>query len=158
MTDCPTAGLAVDVGTQGNPGIIEWCIVDMSNGIRIYASQQYPDGTNNIGEALAIVHALAWLARYNRSDPVYSDSFTARTWIAKRRFKSKHYTSNAELAELIRRAEHWLMEHPDHAEVRVWDTKAWGEVPADYGRKHEARASVALDHDAMRQTQFEVLS
>ncbi len=135
MDNRPTSGIAVDVGTQGNPGIIEWCIVDMSNGIRIYASPQYPGGTNNIGEALAIVHALAWLAKYNRTDAIYSDSFTARTWIAKKRFNTKHHTHNVELAARIRHAETWLANHPKHSKVLAWDTKRWGNIPADYGRK-----------------------
>ena len=136
MNARPTSGIAVDVGTQGNPGIIEWCIVDMSNRIRIYASKQYPDGTNNIGEALAIVHALAWLKKRGRTDPVYSDSFTARTWVAKQKFKTTHRTSNPILEELIWRAEQWLSDNPNHAEVKAWDTVNWGENVADFSRKH----------------------
>ncbi len=61
------------------------------------------------------------------------------------------------LVQRMTNAEVWLREHPNYAEVRAWDTKRWGEVPADYGRKHgEAVASWQLDHDATRQTQYEV--
>jgi len=41
----------------------------------------FPDGTNNLGEFLAIVHALAYLAQRSLDHPVYTDSATALAWV-----------------------------------------------------------------------------
>ncbi|MGB4604208.1 MAG: ribonuclease H, partial [Bacteroidales bacterium] len=37
--------------------------------------------------------------------------------------------------ERIETALKWLKEHPQHAEVRKWNTQEWGEIPADFNRK-----------------------
>jgi len=42
---------------------------------------------------------------------------------------------NAPLFDLIRRAEKWLIENTYSNPVLKWDTAAWGEIPADFGRK-----------------------
>jgi ribonuclease HI len=42
---------------------------------------------------------------------------------------------NAPLFELIDRAEEWLAGHKTTNPVLKWDTKAWGEIPADFNRK-----------------------
>lgn len=39
------------------------------------------------------------------------------------------------LFELIYRAIKWLNENTYENEVLKWETKAWGENPADFGRK-----------------------
>ena len=47
------------------------------------------DGTNNIGEFLAIVHALAFLKQRNLSLPIYSDSKIAMNWVRQKVCKTK---------------------------------------------------------------------
>jgi len=37
--------------------------------------------------------------------------------------------------ELVKRAEHWLKTNSYNTPVVKWETKAWGEIPADFGRK-----------------------
>ena len=49
---------AVDAGCSGNPGPMEYRGVDMRTGKQIFHFGPI-QGTNNIGEFLAIVHALA---------------------------------------------------------------------------------------------------
>jgi len=39
------------------------------------------------------------------------------------------------LLELIKRAEKWLRENSFENPILKWETKAWGEIPADFGRK-----------------------
>lgn len=46
-------------------------------------------GTNNIGEFLAIVHALALMEQRGIRKAVYSDSYNAILWVNKRKCKTK---------------------------------------------------------------------
>ena len=91
----------------------------------------------NIGEFLAIVHALAYLKRRNSAWPVYSDSRTAITWVKNKKARTKlEVTSeNAKLFELIDRAIAWLNNNRYSNKVMKWETAYWGEIPADFGRK-----------------------
>ena len=96
-------------------------------------------GTNNIGEFLAIVHALALLDKMGvKGKTIYSDSHNAILWVKKRQCKTKleRTSQTAPLYNIIARAEAWLRSHPvlDN-EVVKWETRLWGEVPADFGRK-----------------------
>ena len=43
--------------------------------------------------------------------------------------------SNKDLLALIKRAENWLKENTFKNPILKWETKAWGEIPADFGRK-----------------------
>ena len=94
-------------------------------------------GTNNIGECLAIVHALALIDRKGIRMPVYSDSRNAIGWVRQKRCKTKlERTPRTEaLFQMIERAENWLKAHPTDIPVRKWETEQWGEIPADFGRK-----------------------
>jgi ribonuclease HI len=69
--------------------------------------------------------------------PVYSDSETAISWVKKKECNTELVPDekNAPLFELIDRAEDWLAAHKKTAPVLKWDTKAWGEIPADFNRK-----------------------
>lgn len=40
-----------------------------------------------------------------------------------------------ELFCLIERAEKWLRENTYTTRILKWETKQWGEIPADFGRK-----------------------
>jgi ribonuclease HI len=86
---------------------------------------------------LALVHALAWLKGRDKSMPVYSDSENAILWVkaGKCRTKLAQTARNAELFDLIARAEKWLSENGVATPILKWDTAAWGENPADFGRK-----------------------
>lgn len=96
------------------------------------------DGTNNIGEFLALVHALALLQKKNDpSTPIYSDSKTAIAWVKKKKANTqlKPTRHNAELFDMIHRAEKWLKENTWKNPIHKWETEHWGEIPADFGRK-----------------------
>ncbi len=128
--------LCVDAACSGNPGPMEY------RGVLIPSREQIfhfgpVQGTNNIGEFLAIVHALALLKQRGAVMPVYSDSRTAQIWVQKRKCKTTlQRTEQTEpLFAIIARAERWLMNNPDHCQVLKWDTDKWGEIPADFGRK-----------------------
>lgn len=91
----------------------------------------------NVGEFLAIVHALAWQKNNNINLPVYSDSRNAIGWAERGRVNTKidPADSDERIPGMIKRAEIWLEKNPVHAEVRKWETKTWGENPADFNRK-----------------------
>lgn len=130
--------IAVDAACSGNPGLVEYQGVDVRTGERLFHVGPFPDGTNNIGEYLALVHALAWLDKGgNKTMPVYSDSRTAQAWVRRRGHASKlaPTAKNAKLFELLARADRWLQTHTIHNPILKWDTDRWGEIPADFGRK-----------------------
>lgn len=130
--------IAVDAACSGNPGLVEYQGVDVRTGERLFHVGPFPDGTNNIGEYLALVHALAWLHKGgNTTMPVYSDSKTAQAWVRRRGHASKlkRTAKNAKLFELLGRADRWLQTHSVQNPVLKWDTDRWGEIPADFGRK-----------------------
>ena len=70
--------IAVDAGCRGNPGIMEYRGVYVRTGQEIFRVGPYHDGTNNIGEFLAIVHGLALLKKKGSNMPIYSDSKIAQ--------------------------------------------------------------------------------
>ena len=51
--------MAVDASCLGNPGRMEYQGVDVATGEKIFRIGPFDDATNNIGEYLALVHALA---------------------------------------------------------------------------------------------------
>lgn len=94
-------------------------------------------GTNNIGEFLAIVHALALLKKQGLSMPIYSDSRNAIGWIKQKKCKTKleRNARTEEVFQMIDRAESWLKNNSYNTQILKWNTSEWGEVPADFGRK-----------------------
>ncbi|HAI77044.1 MAG TPA: ribonuclease H [Microscillaceae bacterium] len=129
--------IAVDAAWNTATGDMEYQGVVVGTGQRVFKSVVYEDGTNNIGEFLAIVHALAWLKQQNLNTPIYSDSKTALAWVRKRKANTKltPTTRNGVLFELIERAELWLQQNTFENPLLKWETAIWGENPADFGRK-----------------------
>jgi ribonuclease HI len=129
--------ICVDAACKGNPGILEYRGVDTQSGVELFRQGPFPHGTVNIGEFLAVVHALAYLKQRNSVWPVYSDSRTAITWIRKRAIKTNlGRTANSEqLFSLVDRAINWLNENKYPNLIIKWETEYWGEIPADFGRK-----------------------
>lgn len=129
--------LAVDAACSGSPGRLEYRGVDLQTGKQIFRKGPYQNGTNNVGEFLAIVQALVLLEKQGSPLPVYSDSETAIAWVKAKRCNTELAAdeTNAALFKLIDRAEDWLAEHKQTNPVLKWDTRAWGEIPADFNRK-----------------------
>lgn len=133
-----TNAIAVDAACNKNPGgDMEYQGVLVGSGERIFHVGPLPGGSNNIGEYLALVHALALLAqRGDHTTPVYSDSVTALSWLRRRHSHSTlQMAPESKLGELLRRADHWVATHQWLNPVYKWETETWGEIPADFGRK-----------------------
>ena len=128
---------AVDASCLGNPGQMEYRGVDLKTGKIIFQMGPFEDATNNVGEYLAIVHAIALMAKKGEYHNIYSDSRIAMGWFKKKRHNSKLQKTdrNKYIFELLERADKWVQSHNFPGVVRKWDTERWGEIPADYGRK-----------------------
>lgn len=129
---------AVDGACSHNPGPMEYRGVRVADGSELFRVGPYAGGTNNIGEYLALVHALALLHRAgDTTTPVYSDSRTGLAWLRRGRANTKIEPTeeNAPLRAVIARADAWLASHTVKNPVLKWDTERWGEIPADFGRK-----------------------
>jgi ribonuclease HI len=129
--------VVVDAACAGNPGPLEYRGVAAETGERLFAHGPFPAGTNNIGEFLALVEALAWLEARGLDWPVYSDSVNALNWVKAGRCRTQQPRTarNAPLFDRIAQAEAWLARHKPRNPLLKWQTEAWGEIPADYGRK-----------------------
>ncbi|GIP34197.1 ribonuclease H [Paenibacillus sp. J2TS4] len=129
--------ISVDVGTRGNPGPIEYRGVCTRTGEVLFSHGPIPNGTNNLGEFLAIVHSLAYLKNKGSTQTVYSDSRTALKWVREKKVATtlERNESTKEVWDLVDRALAWLHTHSYDNKVLKWETEKWGEIKADYGRK-----------------------
>ena len=123
--------LAVDAACSGNPGQMEYRAVylgDMEE--KFHFGPVF--GTNNIGEFLAIVHALALYKSRGLDWPLYSDSRNAILWVKAGKCKTKleRTSDTEEVFKRIDSAEKWLKENSFPNLILKW-----GEIPADFGRK-----------------------
>jgi len=129
--------IAVDAASSGNPGVMEYRGVETQTEKQLFHQGPFKEGTNNVGEFLALVHGLALLKKKRSDRSVYSDSRIAIGWVKRKKCntKLKKSAKNKELFDLIRRAENWLKNNSYKTKILKWETKAWGEIPADFGRK-----------------------
>lgn len=82
--------IAVDAACSGNPGAMEYRGVETATGREIFRQGPFSEGTNNIGEFLAIVHGLAMLKKMNSDLPLYSDSVNAISWVKKKKAENRY--------------------------------------------------------------------
>ena len=129
--------ISVDAASSGNPGIMEYRGVDTQTHQQLFHQGPFQQGTNNVGEFLALVHGLAFLKQNNSDRKIYSDSKIAIAWVKRKKCntKLKKTSKNKKIFDLILRAENWLKTNTYKTVIIKWETKAWGEIPADFGRK-----------------------
>jgi len=134
-----TDSITVDASCiGGNPGKIEYQGLWVNTKEVIFKSKVYDYGTNNMGEFLGIVHALAHCKKFNISVPIYSDSKIAISWVKNKKVnfnKKAKYDLTKEVFSVLSRAETWLKENDYPNQVLKWDNRKYGENFADYGRK-----------------------
>jgi ribonuclease HI len=129
--------ISVDVACSGNPGVVEYKGVDTRTGEVLFYVGPIAKGTNNLGEFLAIVHALAYLKQQGSDKTIYTDSVTALSWVKKKEVSTNlvRDKSTEEIWSLVDRALKWLRTNTYTNPIVKWDTKKWGEIKADFGRK-----------------------
>jgi ribonuclease HI len=129
--------ISVDAAWNGSSLEMEYQGVKTDTGEILFHKGPFKDGTNNVGEFLAIVHALAFLKRQNLNLPIYSDSRNAINWVIEKTHRSNLELTgnNGEIFKLLERAINWLNNNQYSNKILKWETRAWGENPADFGRK-----------------------
>ncbi|MCS6916062.1 MAG: ribonuclease H family protein [Chitinophagales bacterium] len=129
--------ICVDAACNAVTGDMEYRGVLTETGKELFRKGPFLQATNNIGEFLAIVHALAYCKKNHLNWPVYSDSQTALSWVSKKQARTKQQPTeaNQEVFHLLQRAESWLRQNSFSNPLLRWDTRRWGENPADFGRK-----------------------
>lgn len=128
--------IAVDAACSGNPGVTEYQGVNTKSKKQLF-HVKLDIGTNNIGEFLALVHALAMFKKAGKNTPIYTDSKTAMSWVRKKKANTKfaRKPTTEYTHQLIERAEKWLKANTFTNPILKWKTEEWGEIPADFGRK-----------------------
>lgn len=128
--------ISVDAACSGAPGPLEYRGVETESGREIFKYGPFADGTNNVGEFLAIVRAVLWLQEQGHDWPIYSDSENAILWVKLKTCRTNlaRTSRNASIFERIAQAEQTLKTVKSFKLLK-WDTKTWGENPADFGRK-----------------------
>ncbi len=128
--------ISTDAACSGNPGKMEYQGVD-NQSLETLFHFVFPLGTNNIGEFLGIVDGLKWLKKHNLPHPIYTDSRLAMGWIEAKSCRSSlpYNSTTAALWEIVREAEAWLKQNSFSNKILKWETKVWGEIPADFGYK-----------------------
>lgn len=132
-----TPSWTVDAACSGNPGLMEYRCVDTKSGEEVFHRGPFVQGTNNVGEFLAIAEALMLAVQEGYSWPIYSDSVNAINWIKAKKARTNllRTEANLELFERMAKAEAWLQTHRYPNAIVKWQTDSWGENPADFGRK-----------------------
>lgn len=129
--------ISVDGAWDTATGKAEYQGVSTEDKTLIFHKGPFEDGTNNLVEFLALVHALSYCKKHKIDLPIYSDSKIAIGWVKKKYMGTSkdRNEKNKPLFELIDRAMKWLNENEYTNKILKWETKAWGENPADFGRK-----------------------
>jgi ribonuclease HI len=129
--------LCVDGAWNTKTNAMEYQGVLYPNRERVFHAGPFDVGTNNIAEFLGIVHALTYCKNHPKISFIYSDSHTAITWVKKKKAATKiqNNETNANIIAIVNRAEKWLLNNDYKTRILKWETKLWGENPADFGRK-----------------------
>ena len=129
--------ISVDAASSGNPGLMEYQGVDTKTKKVLFKMGPFKNATNNIGEFLALVHGIAMMENQKKKKIIYSDSITAISWVNKKKCqtKLKRNEENKDVFILIERAVLWIKKNNFSVKIKKWETKLWGEIPADFGRK-----------------------
>ena len=116
--------ICVAASSIGNPGDVEYRGAHTATREVIFYKRPMSNGTKELAEFLAIVHALAHLNNQGRNIPIYCASETAILWV-----RSKSLWTNLEQNEnkeeifnLIERALSWLKSKDYTNAVLKWDT------------------------------------
>lgn len=129
-SDLPTEGICSDAGTRGNPGPSEYRIADLE-GLEL-EHRMLGIHSNNYAE-LAGIGAMVQYAIRRGHSILWTDSKIAIGWIQTGRVGIEVHERPI-IIKMAGKIRALLCAHPN-LELRKWKTKAWGEIPADFGRK-----------------------
>ena len=100
-------------------------------------TKSYSGGTNNLAEFLGLCYAMKYLDMLNsRKLIIYTDSKTAMSWVKNKRINTVFDISSiSELEKDINECYNFITTTTSTFHIEKWDTKKWGEIPSDFGRK-----------------------
>ena len=129
--------ISVDGAWDTSTGLAEYQGVSTEDNTLLFHQGPFEDGTNNLVEFLALVHALSYCKKNNIDIPIYSDSKIAIGWVKNKEMRTNKERNkrNEPLFKLVDRAVAWLKDNDYPNKILKWETRAWGENPADFGRK-----------------------
>ena len=129
--------ICVDGAWNTSTGIVEYRGVFTATREVLFREGPFEDGTNNIVEFLAIVHALMFCRKNDLNYPIYSDSRNAINWVSEKTTRTTHPRNekNDKLFRMMERSVKLLEENDFPNRILKWETQVWGENPADFGRK-----------------------
>ena len=134
----PTHGIAVDGYCRNNTtegGLGGYRGMDISTGAILFNSRVFDPISNNIAEFMAIGHALMYCKKEMDSKTIYSDSQIGIGWIERKKCNTALANCDQTALLNIGKIERWLLEQKFLSPVTKWQTKIWGEIPADFGHK-----------------------
>jgi ribonuclease HI len=130
--------ICVDAAWNTETKDLEFQAVNTPDKTLIFHRGPMKDGTINIGEYLAIVLALEYCRKHHLEHlPIYSDSNTAIKWVKDKKTNTRvtPTSDNQTLLHHLQIATELLHKHNYINPLLKWNTKEWGENPADFGRK-----------------------
>jgi len=140
--DVGKMALAVDAAYSSSTGKGECRAVLIPCGKEMWRTDPWDHTTNNIMEFVALVKGLKWIHRRGLRIPLFTDSATAISWVKGDGIcRTTHKPPKGSISySQIESAEKWLKEirqtFPELLDlIKKWDTREYGEIPADFGRK-----------------------
>lgn len=132
--------ICVDAACSGNPWDLEFRGVDLKTKKELFRYGPFKNWTTNIGEFLALVVGAKLIVENasHHDKTLYSDSKIAlwRLQKGKCRTQLQQTPQNDQIFQRIQKAEEWLSRHDiSTLSIKKRHTKAWGEIPSDFGRK-----------------------
>ncbi len=117
---------------------MEYRGVDLQTKKILFHSPKYPEGTNNLGEFLAILDAIKYIQdKKAKYDCIYSDSETAIARMKSKKIKTtlKYTDKTKELLNKLQDGVTRVKTHDFTTPIRKRETEIRWEIPADYQRK-----------------------
>jgi len=135
----PVGGWCVDASTIiTNSGPSEYRCIDIKTKEIIF-STKIGFASNNMAEFLALMQALILSDSLKVSTTIFIDSWIAIAWFKNKRCYSRITLDDRtrDVYELIAECIDWLKKnkHRKLNTVILWQTRQWGQIPADYNRK-----------------------
>jgi len=129
--DYPKEGICSDAGTHGNPGPSEYQVTDLNGTLLLH--RELGRHSNNYAELAGIGAMVKYAIQSKETDILWTDSTIALGWINTQRIGQTVH-ERAIIVKMARIIKNLLDEHPN-LQLKKWNTRKWGQIPADFGRK-----------------------
>jgi len=127
----PTEGLCSDGAASGNPGPAEYQVADLNGNILVH--RKLGIRSNNYAELAGIGAMIKYVLVSRETNILWTDSKIAIGWAQTLRI-GQTVRDRPIIVKMARAIHAMLRQHPE-IQLKKWDTKNWGEIPADFGRK-----------------------